>query len=132
MEQTQANQGYPLMRVQVYYNVRKKCFSIRHNGHVFDYAEAVYLEKCAFRVQKKGRERVLSSGRKNVHAYVSGDLVYYACKNEFLYTVIKEMGLKEEVFYNPFKVDSFTKIKDNTRVDSCQKVTLIDKQIFIS
>ena len=63
------------MRVQVYYNLHKRCLSIRHRGKVIKHAKSVILRDASFRVQPAGRERVLKQKRKNVHAYVAGELV---------------------------------------------------------
>ena len=63
------------MRVEVYYNLHKRCLSIRHRGKVIEHAKSVILRNANFRVQPAGRERVLKQKRKKVHAYVAGDLV---------------------------------------------------------
>jgi hypothetical protein len=55
------------MRVQVYYNLHKRCLSVRHRGKVIKHAKSVILRDASFRVQPAGRERVLKQKRKNVH-----------------------------------------------------------------
>jgi hypothetical protein len=63
------------MRVEVYYNLHKKCFSIRHKGIVISHANTVKLADVTFVVRKAGRERVLREKKKNVHAFVRGNLL---------------------------------------------------------
>ena len=70
------------MRVFVYYNVRKKLFSIKalsgdYRGRVLWHAFVVELLDATFSVSEAGRLRVLATGRKNVHAGVRGTLRYF-------------------------------------------------------
>ena len=65
------------MQVEIYRNLHKKCFSIRHNGKVIDYLyddQELHLIDVKFRVQPAGRERVRRENKKNVHAYVKGTI----------------------------------------------------------
>lgn len=60
--------------VEVYYNLHKKCFSIRAQGKVVGHADTVKIRWAKFVVQPAGRDRVVKEGRKNVHAFVRGQL----------------------------------------------------------
>tara|TARA_R100001460_G_scaffold58465_2_gene98276 strand:+ start:184 stop:570 length:387 start_codon:yes stop_codon:yes gene_type:complete len=91
------------MRVEVYYNLHKKVFSVRHKGKVIAHRRAVVIENPEFVVRQKGRERVLREGRKNVHAFVRGD---YECVQNMLEEVGKDYDRKE-LTYNPYKYNSF-------------------------
>ena len=62
------------MKVKVYWNSRKKLFSIVHKGKVIAHKEVVFLSDCKFVVNPMGREKVLREKRKNVHAYICGTL----------------------------------------------------------
>jgi hypothetical protein len=62
-------------RVMVYYNLHKQTFSIQKSGIVFFHADYVKLQDVEFRVRKGGREKVNLEKRKNVHAFVIGNLV---------------------------------------------------------
>lgn len=67
------------MRVFVYFNLHKKCFSVKaldgvSKGKVVFHADKVMLRNVEFRVSEAGRKRVLETGRKQVHAGVVGDL----------------------------------------------------------
>ncbi len=53
------------MRVFVYFNLHKKCFSIKalegdRKGRVVAHSNTVLLESCKFKVSEAGRQRVLS------------------------------------------------------------------------
>ena len=74
----------PKGRVQVYYNLHKKCLSIRYKGKVIEHAREVTLTDARFHVQPAGRARVLREKKKNVHAYVSGKL-----KESFWFTQVQ-------------------------------------------
>ena len=69
------------MRVFVYYNLHKACWSIKcvdpdykHNGLVIAHATEVVLSEATGSVSRAGRERVLREQRKNVHAGIVGRL----------------------------------------------------------
>ena len=99
------------MRVFVYFNLHKKCFSIKalegdRKGRVVAHSETVLLESCKFKVSEAGRQRVLREKRKNVHAGVSGTWINY-CTNraDNQFDFISIVG--RQVTYNPYKYDSF-------------------------
>lgn len=56
----------------IYWNVRKKVFSVREKGLVTDHVESVYIDSPRFVVSEAGRQRVLKNKQKNVHAFVRG------------------------------------------------------------
>lgn len=99
------------MRVFVYFNLHKKCFSIKalegdRKGRVVAHSNTVLLESCKFKVSEAGRQRVLREKRKNVHAGVSGTWINY-CTNraDNQFDFISIVG--RQVTYNPYKYDSF-------------------------
>lgn len=63
------------MKVECYYNSHKKAVSIRKKGKVISHADGVLLKDPKFIVQEGGRKRVLREKKKNVHAYVRGELI---------------------------------------------------------
>ena len=67
------------MKVFVYFNLHRKCYSIKslsgvNKGRVVAHAEKVLLRDATFKVSEAGRQRVLRTKRKNVHAGVVGTL----------------------------------------------------------
>ena len=104
MTKNRRRESNPKGRVQVYYNLHKKCLSIRYKGKVIEHAREVTLTDAKFHVSEKGRQRVLKEKRKNVHAYVSGKL-----KETFWFTQAPKYvwTAKQRVTYNPYKHKSF-------------------------
>jgi len=103
------------MRVEVYYNLHKHCYSIRalegtEKGRVVAHMESVCLDDPVFVVQQGGRERVLREKRKNVHAFVRGQW-----RNSRAWGVRDESELVE-VTYNPYKYDRFVRKSDEVPV----------------
>lgn len=69
------------MRVSVYFNLHRKLFSVRaeegpEKGRVIAHAERVGLHFCTLTVGQAGNAKVRREGRKNVHAFIRGDLTY--------------------------------------------------------
>jgi len=88
--------------VQVYYNLHKKCLSVRKRGLVIDHVDSIILKDATFHVQQAGRKRVLKEKRKNVHAYVSG-----VPSN----TAFFDGEKAERITYNPYKNKCFTSVE---------------------
>ena len=85
-------------KVEVYFNLHKKCWSIRQSGASVIHADFVEIKEPQFVVQQGGNARVRREKRKNVHAFVRGylsDRVGIFPKNQKLVT------------YNPYKHTSF-------------------------
>lgn len=85
--------------VHVYRNLHKNCYSIRQRGKVIAHLPSLFLEDVSFHVQPSGRQRVIDSGKKNVHAYVKGKLSNPSGSFSF--------NLLDRVRYNPFDTDTF-------------------------
>ena len=51
------------------------CWSVRDHGRVVGHAPALALAGCRLRVVETARQRVLRTGRREVHAWISGDLI---------------------------------------------------------
>lgn len=102
--------------VLVYRNLNTKdptrAFSIKQNGLVVGHTGQCMFRDCTFTVSEKGRERVLRTGRKNVHAYMKG----YVADGLMGTRADRELDLLErsgyttfgiEVSYNPRKETTF-------------------------
>jgi hypothetical protein len=65
------------LRVFVCRNIHNGMFSVRSvdTGRVLFHAQGLLLKNATFKVSAKGRARVLTSGQKNIHAGVLGELV---------------------------------------------------------
>lgn len=85
--------------VEVYRNLHNGLLSIRDykTKHVLGHCETIELQGVQFKVNQKGRERVLKEKRKNVHAYAIGR--YMGNPETFNGT--------QQLTYNPYKYKSF-------------------------
>lgn len=121
------------MKVFVYFNLHKKCFSIKalegeQKGRVIIHAESAGLLNVTFKVSEAGRQRVLREKRKNVHAGVVGDLISYRLDvNQPPIKVGQSFDSWEDckpiaVSYNPYRAGSFFDITNGAPVDSALAV----------
>jgi len=90
----------PARRVRVYRNLNKPgvTYSIRDRktNLVVGYTTDITLTDVTFTVGKKSREKVIATGRKNVHAFVNGEI-----------TAEKNLTGWRTAYYNPYKVTTF-------------------------
>ena len=98
-----------MIKVEVYFNLHKRVFSVRSckTGRVIHHAKDVHIVNPKFVVREGGRQRVLRERKKNVHAFVRGNL-----------TAFKDnpSHLADTIGYNPFMYDSFVKMPDEEPV----------------
>ena len=102
-----------MKKVRIYWNLHKKCFSVQDykTGRVIAYKNLVHLTDVKFHVRTGGNQRVRDEGRKNVHAFMIGNLV--AGASEFA-DVADAIG--REVTYNPYKYETFVTVCDKEPV----------------
>ena len=65
------------MKVDVYRNLHKKCWSIRSvaTGRVVAHKSDATVANAKFIVQPAGRAKVLREKKKNVHAFIRGEWI---------------------------------------------------------
>lgn len=104
------------MRVFVYWNLHRKCWSVKdkRTGVVRAHASVVSLVDCVFKVHESGRQRVLRERRKNVHAGVEGTLVGCVVAGIHADPVIHDGMIA--VGYNPYHGDTFTERETDKRL----------------
>ncbi len=101
------------MRVKVYRNLQKKCWSVQYKGKVIAHLKSINLKNAVMKVSKAGRDRVLREKKKYVHAYIEGEWVKYG-KNKCL----------TQVSYNPYYKGYFFKVRYKARVHHANNVYL--------
>jgi len=114
------------MRVEVYFNLHKYIWSVRSckTGRVILHTDEVHIDNPTFVVRKAGRERVLREGKKNVHAFVRGDMTVF---NDFDHI---KVGFDPDyvdytlVSYNPYKHDTFVDVCDVRPVRTAKRAVL--------
>lgn len=109
------------MKVRVFRNLTRDCYSVQAKGpagwRTVAHASEVTLWGAAFEVSQAGRKRVLESGKKQVHAFVRGELlqwqgeVYRDRGEGLLHPRDGRHGCPAEtmqrVSYNPRRADHF-------------------------
>jgi hypothetical protein len=107
------------MKVEVYFNLHKHVFSIRQcsTGRVILHSDKVHIDKPQFVVRKSGRDRVLREGKKNVHAFVRGNItVFDDFDPDYLdYSLVS---------YNPYRFDTFVDVHDMSPVRTAKRASL--------
>jgi hypothetical protein len=115
------------MRVRVYWNLHKDCYSVTKwvggpdKGRVVAYLDEIRLEDVKFIVQPAGRERVLREKRKNVHAFLEG---FWGDPE------VEQVGATTIVSYNPYQKPVFYRKDDGGAVESASWVTLTSYASF--
>lgn len=87
-------------RVKVYRNLHKDTYSIADatSGKVLGHADAITLKTASLKVSEAGRQRVLRERKKNVHAFVIGNIVSLSGDKQ---------AQRHEAYYNPYKTAQF-------------------------
>lgn len=113
------------MKVRVYYNLHKHLFSVQEkiNGRwkVTRHLQDLYLKDVTPRVYEKGRQRTINEQRKNVHAYIIGELIETPDVNCWI-----------RVTYNPYKYDSFVFMSTNLKFERANYAHLENRAIWVN
>lgn len=114
------------MTVEVYRNLRKKCYSIRSTltGRVVGHSNNIGVVNAKFVVRPAGREKVRREKRKNVHAFIKGQQCYAP----------RTMGPADtwkKVSYNPYKNDSFVIVETGEPIHEAKLVILNDAGCWV-
>ncbi len=64
---------------RVYRNLHKKCWSVQtyikgHGWRLYNWYHELIIKNPVFIVYEKGRQKVIEQKKKNVHAYIMGEL----------------------------------------------------------
>jgi len=116
------------MRVRVYRNLHTGTLSMQtktaKGWRVTSHPNSVKLENVKLVVKEAGRQRVLKEKRKNVHAWLEGDLIPKWTRAVMVF---------ERVLYNPYKYAVWTtssgvgvSLADGAKVNSWGEVWAYD------
>lgn len=93
------------MKAAVYWNIHKAKWSVaeykspRVYGRILRYEDTILMNECRAVVREGGRQRVIREKRKNVHAWVTGELFCVGLGRPPNWTSI--------VTYNPYRAGHF-------------------------
>jgi hypothetical protein len=127
-----------IMRVKVYRNINNGLISIMSEKSrlVLSHSHSVLLENVTFNVNETGRQRVIQTNRKNVHAFAIGDLVggegfagfkgreVSPCKPSHNHIV------NQQLRYNPYESAEFRDQQQNPRTSAAACLIMNDGKIF--
>ena len=121
----------PNLRAQVYYNLHHRTFSVQQSGRVKAHSDGIILDDVRFLVGKAGQKKVRETGRKNVHARVSGVNVKLIPSSH----IWQSFGRLEPYFesgwklatYNPYVTDTFVDQSSGEPVHNADRVILINR-----
>lgn len=104
-------------------------FSIRSRegddyGRVRAHATEIAVEHVNFTVQPAGREKVLDKQRKNVHAFVRGDVSVYRPSDQPRRVIDGQIGYEIDVRYNPYAAPFFFDRKTGQEIKSADAVKM--------
>jgi hypothetical protein len=111
-----------MKKYYIYRNLHTKTFSVKRDNRVRFHIDSALVEGINFKVSEKGRQRVLRTRRKNVHATVACNFIY------FTYS-LDGFDILGEVYYNPYTTSKF--LYNNTEISEADWVLLKDNKIFL-
>ena len=126
------------MKVEVYRNLHKNCWSVRDNttGRVLRHVDEIHLLDADLVVRPAGREKVLREKRKNVHAFAKGDVTawiprlpegWHLNKDEY------EAYDTTQIIYNPYLYDSFVYVDSKEPIFRAERIYLTKKgEVYVS
>lgn len=120
----------PNLRAQVYYNLHNRTFSIQQSGRVKAHSDGIILDEVRFLIGKAGQKKVRETGRKNVHARVSGVNVEMIPSRHIEPSFGRlspyfASGWKL-AFYNPYVTDTFVDKSSGEALHDADRVILIN------
>jgi len=127
--------------VEVYWNLHKGCLSARptRRGGKVTHVDSAWLTDVRFSVQPAGNARVRAEGRKNVHAFVRGDVVNWAGRGFGPWNDSDVAAASVEamvrlgwvrVTYNPYRDDSFVVASTGEPVFEAREAYVADRQVW--
>lgn len=106
-------------RARIYRNLARKddvVYSVLGpDGRVRDHAKNVVVSDAGFVVRQGGRARVLREKRKNVHAFVTGNVRHKK---------MRVRGRWVKIVYNPYKFRTFVKASGHKPVHKADYVSM--------
>lgn len=116
------------MKVRIYYNLHRKQLSVQSKTpkgwRVVNHVSKVMLENVRFKVSEAGRQRVLRERKKNVHAFIEGDLVLDGNGGPIEADTL--------VSYNPYLRGSFYERNTMDPIDGAKFAVVVGREILVN
>lgn len=124
------------MKCFVYRNLHKSgyTYSIKalegeYKGRVVAYSSSILIEDARLVINETGRQRVLQSGQKNVHAGIVGNVIQVYGIERRLPSDLQDGPAyvsittpHKEIKYNPYKAATFCDVKTNEPIHEAKLV----------
>jgi len=111
-------------RVNVYFNLHKRLFSVTQGGIVQMHSSAIMILDARFLVGKAGQAKVRATGRKNVHAKVSGFMADFQLAALAGDRIMYSKDGWRKAYYNPYSTDTFVDYADRIPLHNADAVML--------
>jgi hypothetical protein len=111
-------------RVKVYRNLHKGSFSIQDakSRRVIAYADGFLLSNVSMHVSKSGRNKVLTTKQKCVHAYIVG---------EFRGLDFDSISNYQSIYYNPYTTESFILLDTNQSIYHSKYCVCLSNKCYV-
>jgi len=113
----------------VYRNLHRDCFSVKLRGKVIDWPEHFIMNNAEFKVSNAGQNRARKQKQRNVHAYVAAD--NYLKLDYSQAQAILEKNLFTQVYYNPFKTDTFVNCETGKPIHNVEYLLGYQNKIYV-
>ena len=118
------------MKADIYRNLHKQTMSVRSReketyGRVLARSNNLLLRNVRFVVNERGRQRVIATKQKNVHAVLRSESTWVASNDGF-----QPASDWVRITYNPYKAGYFYIAGTGTPVASAKKVRIIDGKVW--
>lgn len=113
-------------RYYIYRNLRTGGFSIRLRGTVIDRLHTLEAENVEFKVNERGRQKVIKERQKNVHAFVVADK--YKDK-KYPALTITEVDSLSRITYNPYTDAQF--MCKGKKIDTAKKIVFQNGRCYL-
>lgn len=117
-----------MKKIDIYRNIHKKCYSVRSRergnyGRVIDHTHRAVISAASFVVLQRGREKVRSEKRKNVHAFIRGMM-------ENKVPSLSSLDFIGYVTYNPYENETFVNRETGEEINTAKLVIINKKDIM--
>ena len=116
--------------VKVYKNLHNGLLSVKQGNLVICHVFNIVLDNVSFIVYETGRQKVIQTRQKNVHAFIVGYVKHINVDNASINTSIISKNLHNSFSYNPYKHNYFYMKHDHSKVMLyCNSQVLVDSKI---
>ena len=114
----------------MYRNLRTGAFSVKRKGIVVKRGNLFTMNNVDFKVNEVGRNRVLETKQKNVHAYIVAKRVHTPAMNEWCAEDMANAGGYKQVSYNPYEGPYFFVVSTKEPIYKARHVICVAGKVY--